>query len=45
MMNYGSKLFEQICMQPEYYPTRTEYDIIKDNVDTIVEIYANSEYH
>ncbi|MGD1834876.1 MAG: L-histidine N(alpha)-methyltransferase [Nitrososphaeraceae archaeon] len=41
--DYGSKLFEQICTQPEYYPTRTEYDIIKDNVDTIVEIYANSE--
>ena len=41
--DYGSKLFEQICTQPEYYHTRTEYEIIKDNVDTIIEIYADSK--
>ncbi len=25
----GSQLFEQICQQPEYYPTRTEASILK----------------
>lgn len=27
----GSKLFEQICQLPEYYPTRTELQIIRDH--------------
>jgi dimethylhistidine N-methyltransferase len=31
----GSKLFEQICEQPEYYPTRTELGIMKQNIDEI----------
>lgn len=31
----GSKLFEKICIQPEYYPTRIEYDIIKTNLKNI----------
>ena len=25
----GSELFEEICTLPEYYPTRTEIDILK----------------
>jgi len=33
----GSKLFEQICSTEEYYPTRTEVDIIRNNIDSIVE--------
>jgi dimethylhistidine N-methyltransferase len=28
----GSELFEEICEQPEYYPTRTELDIMERNV-------------
>ena len=28
---YGSKLFEQITKLEEYYPTRTERKILKDN--------------
>lgn len=27
--SYGSKLFEQICQLPEYYPTRTEAEILQ----------------
>jgi len=33
----GSKLFEQICATQEYYPTRTEVSIIRDNIDDLVE--------
>jgi len=33
----GSKLFEQICTTEEYYPTRTEVNIIRNNIDDIVE--------
>jgi dimethylhistidine N-methyltransferase len=29
----GSQLFEQICRQPEYYPTRTELGIMASHVD------------
>jgi dimethylhistidine N-methyltransferase len=29
--NLGSDLFEKICVLPEYYPTRTEATILKDN--------------
>lgn len=32
---HGSELFEQICKQPEYYPTRVELAIMRDNVDAI----------
>ena len=28
----GSQLFEDICLLPEYYPTRTEHRILRDNV-------------
>ena len=33
----GSRLFEAICNTEEYYPTRTEVDIIRDNIDDIVD--------
>jgi len=33
----GSELFEQICEQPEYYPTRTELAILRDRATEIVE--------
>jgi len=33
----GSRLFEEICNSEEYYPTRTEVSIIRDNIDDIVE--------
>ncbi len=32
----GSELFERICELPEYYPTRTEVQILSANVDEIV---------
>ncbi|HEY9112515.1 MAG TPA: L-histidine N(alpha)-methyltransferase [Rhodanobacteraceae bacterium] len=31
----GSDLFERICGQPEYYPTRVELSIMRDNIGTI----------
>ncbi len=34
----GSKLFDDICELPEYYPTRTELAIMRDNIDEIVEL-------
>ncbi|MFL5814260.1 MAG: L-histidine N(alpha)-methyltransferase, partial [Bdellovibrionia bacterium] len=33
----GSELFEKICEQPEYYPTRTEKSILETHVGEIVE--------
>jgi dimethylhistidine N-methyltransferase len=33
----GSKLFEQICEQPEYYPTRTESAILEARMTEIAE--------
>lgn len=33
----GSRLFEEICATSEYYPTRTEVNIIRDNIDELVE--------
>lgn len=32
----GSQLFEQICEQPEYYPTRTERAILQAHADDLV---------
>jgi L-histidine N-alpha-methyltransferase len=32
----GSELFEQICDLPEYYPTRTEMQILAERADEIV---------
>ncbi|HHJ36586.1 MAG TPA: L-histidine N(alpha)-methyltransferase, partial [Gammaproteobacteria bacterium] len=34
----GSLLFEDICNSEEYYPTRTEVGIIRDNIDDIADI-------
>ena len=34
----GSRLFEAICASEEYYPTRTEVSIIRDNIDDIVDV-------
>ncbi|MEO0575811.1 MAG: L-histidine N(alpha)-methyltransferase [Pseudomonadota bacterium] len=31
----GSELFEAITLQPEYYPTRTELGILKQNINAI----------
>jgi L-histidine N-alpha-methyltransferase len=33
----GSELFERICELPEYYPTRTERQILEKNADEIIE--------
>jgi dimethylhistidine N-methyltransferase len=33
----GSALFEAICRLPEYYPTRTEIEILKENTAEIAE--------
>lgn len=35
---YGSELFEQICLLPEYYPTRTETGILQQVSNEIAEI-------
>ena len=32
----GSELFEQICVQPEYYLTLTEYKIIIENINSLL---------
>jgi L-histidine N-alpha-methyltransferase len=34
----GAQLFEQICDLPEYYPTRTETAILRENIDEIAGI-------
>lgn len=34
----GSVLFDEICAQPEYYPTRTEIGILRDNAHEIAEL-------
>ena len=34
----GSQLFEEICEQPEYYPTHTELDIMEENVAEIARL-------
>ncbi|VAW95722.1 FIG00856872: hypothetical protein [hydrothermal vent metagenome] len=31
----GSKIFDNICESPEYYPTRTEIEILQNNADEI----------
>ena len=38
----GSRLFEKICQTEQYYPTRTEVGIIRDNIDSIVEILGKN---
>ena len=39
----GSELFEQICELPEYYPTRTEAEILKTVSPEIAELTGNAE--
>ena len=34
----GSQLFDEICEQPEYYPTRTELDIMEDHLDEMASL-------
>jgi L-histidine N-alpha-methyltransferase len=34
----GSKLFDEICRQPEYYPTRTELNIMHRYIDDIADL-------
>ncbi len=31
----GSRLFDRICARPEYYPTRTEFKILRQNIREI----------
>ncbi len=33
----GSQLFEEICMLPEYYQTRTELSILQNDANTIMD--------
>jgi L-histidine N-alpha-methyltransferase len=37
----GSRLFEQICELPEYYPTRTEDAILRDHAEAMVHGWAS----
>ncbi|MDP9377448.1 MAG: L-histidine N(alpha)-methyltransferase [Actinomycetota bacterium] len=39
----GSRLFEEICKQPEYYPTRTERGILERHAEEIVALTSASE--
>ncbi len=39
----GSELFEQICEQPEYYPTRTEAGILLQNAENIARLTGPCE--
>ena len=32
----GSELFDQICDEPEYYPTRTEDALLKDSARNVI---------
>ncbi len=34
----GSRLFDQICMTPEYYPTKTELSILDQSAAEILSI-------
>ena len=38
---HGSRLFEQICSTPEYYPTRTELSILDDSGEEIMGFFAD----
>jgi len=40
----GSELFERICEQPEYYPTRVELSILRENADRLSE-FIGPEAH
>ena len=38
----GSQLFEQITTLPEYYPSRTEQDILQNNAEDIARIVGRN---
>ena len=38
----GSALFDEICGLDEYYPTRTEVGIMKENIDEICSFLGRS---
>ena len=40
----GSQLFEEITNLPEYYPTRTEINILKDNAGDIANLLGDNVY-
>ena len=40
----GSRLFEQICETPEYYPTRTEQKILSDHAEEIATVIGKHAY-
>ena len=40
----GSQLFEKICACAEYYPTRTEHKILKDNASDIANVIGEHAY-
>lgn len=37
----GSEIFEEICCLPSYYPTRTEFKILRDNAREMVELMGD----
>ena len=39
----GSKLFEEICQLPEYYPTRTEISILRDIAPELMRTVAHKD--
>src|SRR5690606_25660663 len=39
----GDKLFQQIMAMPEYYLTRAEFNIIKNNIELIAEYFTASD--
>ena len=39
----GSQLFEEICRLPEYYPTRTELAILKEQAPEIMDSFQRSD--
>ena len=39
---HGSQLFDQICEQPEYYPTRTELDIMRAHSAEMIRLMGDS---
>src|ERR1700704_7112798 len=39
----GSELFERICELPEYYPTRTERQILEQRAEEIIELTDATE--
>ena len=39
----GSKIFNEICLLPEYYPTRTELSILKDSASRIMGLFKGGD--